>query len=135
MEIDRRKFIASIGGLAAVEAMDPETRAEALEHYMVEKLDEEATGGLSLAGEEQVVPAAPDATIRRGAGSLFGPSGPPCQRTSPPGPTTGCSMDATGCSGVIEPRKARLAACCSAGRNCQKLCPISSSGRRWKHRQ
>jgi hypothetical protein len=75
MDIDRRAFLASVGGLAVVEALDPEAKAEALEHYMVEKLDEEA-GGLILDGEAQVAAAAPDATIRRGAGSLFGPSGP-----------------------------------------------------------
>lgn len=77
MEIDRRAFLVSIGGVAAVEAMDPEARAEALEHYMMDKLDEEATGGLTLVGgEAQVVAAPPEATIRRGAGNLFGPQGP-----------------------------------------------------------
>jgi hypothetical protein len=77
MEIDRRAFLVSIGGVAAVEAMDPEARAEALEHYMMDKLDEEAAGGLTLVGgEAQVVAAPPEATIRRGAGNLFGPQGP-----------------------------------------------------------
>jgi len=75
MDIDRRAFLASVGGLAVVEALDPEAKAEALEHYMMEKLDEEA-GGLIIDGEAQVAAAAPDATIRRGAGSLFGPQGP-----------------------------------------------------------
>ena len=40
MEIDRRAFLASIGGPAAVALMDHEAKAEALEHYMEEKLDE-----------------------------------------------------------------------------------------------
>ena len=31
MEIDRRAFLASVGGLAVVEAMDDEAKAEALE--------------------------------------------------------------------------------------------------------
>jgi hypothetical protein len=75
MEIDRRAFLASVGGLAVVEAMDPEARAEALEHYMMEKLDEDAAG-LLIGGEAQVVAAPPEATIRRGAGNLFGPTGP-----------------------------------------------------------
>ena len=57
MDIDRRAFLVSVGGLAAVEAMDPEARAEALEHYMMEKLDEEAAGGLLVGGEAQVVAA------------------------------------------------------------------------------
>ena len=71
MEIDRRAFLVSIGGVAAVEAMDPEARAEALEHYMMDKLDEEAARGLALVGgEAQVVAAPPEATIRRGAGNL-----------------------------------------------------------------
>ena len=82
MEIDRRAFIASIGGLAVAEAMDSETKAEALEHYMVEKLDAEATSGLTLV-EGQVVPASADATVRRGVGSLFAPSGPADNRKMP----------------------------------------------------
>ncbi len=82
MDIDRRAFIASLGGLAMVEAMDPETKAEALEHYMVEKLDAEATSGLTLV-EEQVVPAPADATVRRGVGSLFAPQGPADNRKMP----------------------------------------------------
>ena len=40
MEIDRRAFIASLGGAAAVALMDHEAKAEALEHYMEDKLDE-----------------------------------------------------------------------------------------------
>jgi len=79
MEIDRRVFLASVGGLAVVEAMDDEAKAEALEHYMMDVLDgghgHEAEG-LIIGGEAQVVAAPPDATIRRGAGSLFGPQGP-----------------------------------------------------------
>jgi hypothetical protein len=39
MEVDRRAFIASLGGVAAVSLMDHEAKAEALEHYMEEKLD------------------------------------------------------------------------------------------------
>jgi len=39
MEIDRRAFIASLGGPAVVALMDHEAKAEALEHYMEEKLD------------------------------------------------------------------------------------------------
>src|SRR6266540_6280968 len=40
MEIDRRAFIASLGGVAAVSLMDHEAKAEALEHYMEEQLDQ-----------------------------------------------------------------------------------------------
>jgi len=48
MEIDRRKFIASLGGAAAVAMMTHEQRAEALEHYMEDELD------AFLGGEEAV---------------------------------------------------------------------------------
>ena len=40
MEVDRRAFIASLGGTAAVSIMDHEAKAEALEHWMEERLDE-----------------------------------------------------------------------------------------------
>jgi hypothetical protein len=87
MEIDRRAFIASLGGVALVESMDPEAKAEALEHYMSERLDAAVAGDLSAvarsAEAEQVVPAPADATIRRGAGSLFSPMGPQDHRRMP----------------------------------------------------
>ena len=82
MDIDRRAFIASLGGLAIVEAMDSETKAEALEHYMVEKLDADATSAFAPAGE-QIVPSPPEATVRRGVGSLFAPQGPDDNRKMP----------------------------------------------------
>jgi hypothetical protein len=84
MEIDRRVFLASVGGLAVVEAMDDEAKAEALEHYMMDALDGghgHGAEGLIIGGEAQVVAAPPDATIRRGAGNLFGPQGPSENRT------------------------------------------------------
>ena len=52
MEIDRRAFIASLGGMAVVDAMDSETKAEALEHYMVEKIDEALGGHVELANAQ-----------------------------------------------------------------------------------
>src|SRR5688572_2387835 len=69
MEVDRRAFLASLGSVAVLDRMDPEAKAEALEHYMMEKLDADMGG-------EQVAAAPPEATIRRGAGSLFGQQGP-----------------------------------------------------------
>ena len=39
MEIDRRAFLAALGGVAAIESMDSEAKAEALEHYMMQQLD------------------------------------------------------------------------------------------------
>ena len=41
MEIDRRAFIASLGGTAAVSLMDSEAKADSLEHWMEERLDEQ----------------------------------------------------------------------------------------------
>jgi hypothetical protein len=73
MEIDRRAFIASLGGPAVVAMMDHEAKAEALEHYMEEKLDE-----MVAAQEPQKFPtvAEIEAQIttrpyRRGAGDVF----------------------------------------------------------------
>ena len=40
MEVDRRVFLATLG-VGALELMSPEDKAEALEHYMEEKLDAE----------------------------------------------------------------------------------------------
>ena len=41
MKIDRRSFIAGLGGVAAVSAMSSEAKADALEHYMEDRLDAE----------------------------------------------------------------------------------------------
>ena len=81
MEIDRRKFIASLGGATAVALMTHEQRADALEHYMEDELDE------GLLGEEQAQAQADqeyptvaeiaargenlDRPYRRGTGGLF----------------------------------------------------------------
>jgi hypothetical protein len=61
MEIDRRAFLATLGTAAAVQAMPSEALADALEHHMMDTLDQSAEG----------LPV-----IRRGAGSLFGAGGP-----------------------------------------------------------
>src|SRR6476469_6972282 len=39
IEIDRRAFIASLGGMAAVGLMSHEARADALEDYSIDRLD------------------------------------------------------------------------------------------------
>ena len=61
MEIDRRAFLATLGTVAAVEAMPSETLADALEHHTMDVLDQSGAG----------LPV-----IRRGAGSIFGAGGP-----------------------------------------------------------
>src|SRR6185503_4723066 len=73
MEIDRRAFIASLGGAAAVNLMDHEAKAEALEHYMEEKLDE-----MVAAQQPEKFPTVAEIeaqietrNFRRGAGGLF----------------------------------------------------------------
>jgi hypothetical protein len=64
MEIDRRAFLATLGGAAAVEAMSSEALADALEHHRIELLDSAAA------------PADEPMLIRRGAGSMFGTGNP-----------------------------------------------------------
>src|SRR5712691_6361636 len=63
MEIDRRAFLATLGTAAVVEAMPSEALADALEHHMMDTLDEQGAANNEL-------------TIRKGAGSIFGAGGP-----------------------------------------------------------
>jgi hypothetical protein len=74
MEIDRRAFIASLGGAAAVSLMDSEAKADALEDYMTEQLD------LAVSGQPpdkkyptmaEIEAQIETRAVRRGAGSLF----------------------------------------------------------------
>lgn len=77
-EIDRRAFIASLGGAAAVAMMDHEARAEALEEYTESTLDtlvEQRGGG---AGQPEKFPTVAEIyeqietrPTRRGVGNLF----------------------------------------------------------------
>src|SRR5215211_3317861 len=74
MEIDRRAFIATLGGTAAVSMMDSEAKAEALEHFMEEQLDEQ----VAAAQEPQKNPTVAELeaqietrNYRRGVGNLF----------------------------------------------------------------
>ncbi len=73
MEIDRRVFIASLGGAAAINAMSHEARADALEHHMEHLLDEQVA-----ASQGQKFPTVADLeaqietrNYRRGVGNLF----------------------------------------------------------------
>ena len=79
MEIDRRAFITSLGGSAAVALMTNEQKADALEHYLEEQLNE-ALGGQNPAQAQVQFPKMADIEAqndnlarrsRRGAGSLF----------------------------------------------------------------
>src|SRR6186997_262268 len=76
MEIDRRAFIASLGGTAAVSLMDSEAKADSLEHWMEEQLDEQVAANQAGQPEKFPTVAEIEAQIetrnyRRGAGSLF----------------------------------------------------------------
>src|SRR5258706_11061216 len=71
MEIDRRLFIASLGGAASVSLMDSEARADALEDYMSQQLDNAAD---RLPTASEVEAEIETRGYRRGTGSLFLPS-------------------------------------------------------------
>ncbi len=84
MEINRRAFIASLGGAAAVALMTPDEKADALEHYMSEKLEDADVmeGLMRQAQEAREYPtmadikernANLDRPFRRGAGTLMVP--------------------------------------------------------------
>src|SRR5437667_11893006 len=76
IQIDRRHFIASLGGAAAVKLMSSEAKAEALEAYMMAQLNS-ATAGAGQAQPKKVPKAAEiEAQIetrhyRRGVGNRF----------------------------------------------------------------
>ena len=76
MAIDRRAFIASLGGAAAVGAMSHEARADALEDYMSRMLDEQVAANQGGQPDKFPTVAEIEAQIetrnfRRGAGGLF----------------------------------------------------------------
>src|SRR5690554_5931082 len=78
IELDRRAFIASLGGAAAVSLMSHEARADALEHYLEERLYQQSTGeaaggsgATSFPTAAELEAAIPTRHYRRGAGNLF----------------------------------------------------------------
>ena len=85
MEVDRRAFMASVGGVAAAELLSPEDRAEAVEHFMSTEIDRwyidefGETGALSpirppryqQGGGGQQAPEGPQ--MARGTGRIFRP--------------------------------------------------------------
>jgi hypothetical protein len=74
MQVDRRAFIASVGGAAAFGAMHTEAQADALEHYLLQRLNDESGGGAAarrpptVAEIEAQIDTRP---TRRGVGNLF----------------------------------------------------------------
>jgi len=74
MEIDRRAFFATLGGAAAVSMMDSEARADALEEYMSEQLDDavpQQQGAARFPTVAELEAQIDTRSYRRGAGSLF----------------------------------------------------------------
>lgn len=74
MEIDRRAFIAGLGGSAAVSLMGSEAKADALEEFMIERLNAAQDG--TAAAQKFPTAAEIEAQIetrplRRGVGNLF----------------------------------------------------------------
>jgi len=71
MKVDRRAFIASVGGTTAVAAMSHEDKAEALEHYMTHQLDQPHQFG------QPGQPSSDGLITPRGTGNLFRPTDKP----------------------------------------------------------
>ncbi len=75
IEIDRRDFIASLGGAAAVGLMSHEARADALEEHLNERLElaqaEAGSAPRRFPTADQVYQQIPTRHYRRGVGRLF----------------------------------------------------------------
>src|SRR5262249_8824829 len=65
MQIDRRAFLATLSVPIAIETMSSEALADALEHYMIDQLDQPAVAPPSQQAEVTQSP------YRRGVGTLF----------------------------------------------------------------
>ena len=89
MEIDRRAFFASLGGAAAITAMDSEAKADALEEYMSEQLDNGPAAASATSPDKKFPTVAElDAeidtrTYRRGVGTLFANGGRNVKKLQP----------------------------------------------------
>jgi hypothetical protein len=89
LDIDRRAFIAGLGGTALVKLMDHEARADALEDYAIEQLDEVVAQAQNPQQPTFPTVAELEAQIetrptRRGVGGLFvGRSGENVKRLQP----------------------------------------------------
>ncbi len=76
LNIDRRHFIASLGGAAAVSLMTHEARADALEHYLEDRLyaqseGNEVGGSATFPTAAELEAQIPTRAYRRGTGGLF----------------------------------------------------------------
>ena len=65
MKINRRAFVASLGGTAAVSLMTPDEKADALEHYMEDRLREaNVLEGILREGKAQQYPTVAELEAR-----------------------------------------------------------------------
>jgi hypothetical protein len=76
LNLDRRTFIASLGGAAAVGLMSHEARADALEHYLEDRLYAQSEhaplgAGQSFPSVAELEEQIPTRHFRRGTGGLF----------------------------------------------------------------
>jgi hypothetical protein len=74
IQIDRRLFIASLGGAAAVKMMSHEAKAEALESYMIQQVNGSGTaanGAKKFPKAAEVEAQIETRGYRRGVGNLF----------------------------------------------------------------
>src|ERR1041384_6174289 len=73
IQIDRRLFLASLGGTAAVKMMSAEAKAEALESYMVQQLNNAgaATAPKKFPKAAEIEAQIETRSYRRGVGNLF----------------------------------------------------------------
>jgi hypothetical protein len=71
IHLDRRLFLASLGGAAAVKVMSHEARAEALESYMMQQLNGNGPTGKKFPTAAEVEAQIETRGYRRGVGNLF----------------------------------------------------------------
>lgn len=76
MELDRRAFFAGLGGAAAVAGMSSEAKADALEDFMMQQLDDavrrkEGGGGEKFPTAAEIEAQIETRPMRRGVGNLF----------------------------------------------------------------
>src|ERR1051326_5548573 len=89
MEIDRRLFIASLGGASVLASMGHEARAEALEHYMADLLEEPREAAADddtkpkFPTKAQVEAEIETRAFRRGVGGLFVAAGGNVKKLAP----------------------------------------------------
>jgi hypothetical protein len=73
IQLDRRRFITSLGGVAALKLMSAEAKAEALESYMMQQLNagSAATQSKKFPKAAEVEAQIETRSFRRGVGNLF----------------------------------------------------------------